>query len=219
MRLSSLLSHVGYVRIRGSAEVLVTGIACDSRQVRPGDLFVCISGFHKDGHEFAGEAAEKGASVIVMEEGNRKAEKLEQKLAEKATVIMAASSRKMLAHLAAAFYGYPLRSMTSVAVTGTKGKTTTAYMVYEILKQSGKKTGIIGTNGAFTADREFPVSHTTPEAHELQRILWEMKKEGCTHVVMEVSSQGYKMERTAGLHFTCGIFYQSVAGSYRSGRA
>ncbi|HIZ43970.1 MAG TPA: UDP-N-acetylmuramoyl-L-alanyl-D-glutamate--2,6-diaminopimelate ligase [Firmicutes bacterium] len=206
MRLSSLLSHVGYVRIRGSAEVLVTGIACDSRQVRPGDLFVCISGFHKDGHEFAGEAAEKGASVIVMEEGNRKAEKLEQKLAEKATVIMAASSRKMLAHLAAAFYGYPLRSMTSVAVTGTKGKTTTAYMVYEILKQSGKKTGIIGTNGAFTADREFPVSHTTPEAHELQRILWEMKKEGCTHVVMEVSSQGYKMERTAGLHFTCGIF-------------
>ena len=206
MILSSLLSHVGYIRIRGSSETEVSSITCDSREVVPGTLFVCISGYRRDGHEFAGEAVQKGASVIVMEETNSLAGKEEKRLAEKASVVIVASSRQAFSYLAAAFYRYPLRSMVSVAVTGTKGKTTTAYMVHEILEKSGIRAGLIGTNGAFFEDRSYELSHTTPEAHQLQRVLREMKNAGCTHVVMEVSSQGFKMERVAGLHFTCGIF-------------
>ena len=210
MILSGLLSHVGYVRIRGSAQTEVTGITCDSREVKPGDMFVCMAGFGRDGHEFAGEAIERGASAVVMEEGNKEAERLEKKLSgkseKKPVLVLAASTRKAFSPLAAAFYGYPLRSMVSVAVTGTKGKTTTAYMLRGILEEAGHKTGLIGTNGAFIGTRKFPLSHTTPEAHELQWILRKMKDSGCTHVVMEVSSQGIKMERVADLHFNCGIF-------------
>ena len=209
MILSGLLSHVGYVRIRGSARTEVTGITCDSRELQPGNMFVCMAGYHRDGHEFAGEAMERGASVLVMEEGNPETVRLEQQLekTDRAPVLVtAASTRKAFSPLAAAFYGYPLRSLVSVAVTGTKGKTTTAYMTRAVLTEAGYKTGLIGTNGAFIGERRLALSHTTPEAHELQRILREMKDAGCTHVVMEVSSQGIKMERVAGLRFTCGIF-------------
>ena len=210
MTLSSLLSHVGYIRLRGNAETFVTGITCDSREVKPGDLFVCLTGCREDGHRFMAEALEKGACVIVAEERNQKAETFEKQFlkAEKpeAALVLVASTRRAFSPLAAAFYGYPLRSMKSAAVTGTKGKTTTAYMLREILEKAGYKTGLIGTNGAFLGEKKFAVSHTTPEAHELQRILREMKDAGCTHVVMEVSSQGIKMERVAELHFNCGIF-------------
>ncbi len=206
MILSSLLSHVGYIRIRGSSQAEVTGITCDSREVRPGTMFVCIPGIHKDGHEFAKQAIDAGASVVIMEEGNPIAKKEEKSISGTASVVLVASARKAFSYLSAAFYGYPLRSMVSVAITGTKGKTTTAYMIHGILCGAGIKAGLIGTNGAFVDGKKLELSHTTPEAHELQRILREMKDAGCTHVVMEVSSQGFKMERVAGLHFTYGIF-------------
>lgn len=212
MILSGLLSHVGYLRLRGSAGMEVTGITCDSREVKPGDLFVCLPGFREDGHLFAAEAMEKGAAAVVMEEGNREAVKFEKQFLRpgnepmKTAFVLVASTRRAFSPLAAAFYGYPLRSMTSVAVTGTKGKTTTAYMLRDILEEAGHMTGLIGTNGAFLGEETLSLSHTTPEAHELQRILREMKDAGCTHVVMEVSSQGIKMERVAELRFTCGIF-------------
>lgn len=210
MVLSGLLSHVGYVRLRGSAGTGVTGITCDSREVKPGDLFVCLAGCRQDGHLYAEEALEKGASVVVMEERNRETEKLEKRFSggtkQEAALVLVASTRRAFSPLAAAFYGYPLRSMVSAAVTGTKGKTTTAYMLREILEKAGHKTGLIGTNGAFLGGERLPLSHTTPEAHELQRVLRVMKDSGCTHVVMEVSSQGIKMERVADLHFNCGIF-------------
>ena len=135
MILSSLLSHVGYIRIRGSSETEVKSITCNSKEVSPGALFVCISGYRRNGHEFAAEAVLKGASVIVMEETDPVARKEEKNLAKEVSVVMVASSRTAFSCLATAFYRYPLRSMVSVAVTGTKGKTTTAYMVYEILKK------------------------------------------------------------------------------------
>lgn len=212
MVLSGLLSHVGYIRLRGNARTEVTGITCDSREVKPGDMFVCLSGYKMDGHLFAEEALEKGASVVVMEEKNREAERFEKqflkaaKKQEGSAFVMVTSTRRTFSPLAAAFYGYPLRSMVSVAVTGTKGKTTTAYMLRGILEEAGRRTGLIGTNGAFIGTKKLSLSHTTPEAHELQRILREMKDSGCTHVVMEVSSQGIKMERVADLRFNCGIF-------------
>lgn len=212
MVLSGLLSHVGYIRLRGNARTEVTGITCDSREVRPGDLFICLAGCKQDGHTFAKEAIEKGARVVVAEEGNQKAGRLEKQILtvgeeeSGTTLVLVASTRKIFSPLASAFYGYPLRSMTSVAVTGTKGKTTTAYMLREILEEAGYKTGLIGTNGAFIGTERLPLSHTTPEAHELQRILKRMKDSGCTHLVMEVSSQGLKMERVAELRFNCGIF-------------
>ncbi len=212
MVLSGLLSHVGYTRLRGNARSEVTGITCDSREVKSGALFVCLAGCRVDGHLFAEEALRRGASAVVMEERNREAKKLEEQLSKQegrqvgGTLVLVASTRRVFSPLAAAFYGYPLRSMVSVAVTGTKGKTTTAYMLRQILSEAGHKTGLIGTNGAFIGEKRLPLSHTTPEAHELQKILREMKDCGCSHVVMEVSSQGIKMERVAELHFTCGIF-------------
>ena len=205
MQLSALLSHVGYIRIRGSARTEVKGIACDSRQVQPGDLFVCIPGRVHDGHAFAGEAMERGACGIVAQAGSPLSGRLEKGWT-KGALVLVSSSRKSLSPMAAAFYGYPLRSMTSVAVTGTKGKTTTAYMLRQIFEQAGHRTGLIGTNGAFIGEKRLELSRTTPEAHELQKILRQMKDSGCTHVVMEVSSQGIKMERVGGLKFTCGVF-------------
>ncbi len=206
MKLHSLLSHVGYVRLRGNAGTEITGITCDSREVTPGCLFVCMPGFRRDGHEFAGEALSRGAAALVMEEGNPVSGVMEKQPEKYGALVLVASARKAFSPLAAAFYGYPLRSLVSAAVTGTKGKTTTAWMLCAALRKAGHKTGLIGTNGAFLEDKRLELSHTTPEAHELQRLLREMKDAGCTHVVMEVSSQGFKMERVAELHFTCGIF-------------
>ena len=209
MKISSLLSHVGYVRLLGDPGTELTGITCDSREVKPGDLFVCLNGFHRDGHEFAWEALTRGAAALALETNSPVTETLIEKHRSgqiTAPLLVFENTRKVFSLLAAAFYGYPLRSMVSVAVTGTKGKTTTAFMLWEILKKAGYAAGMIGTNGAFFKEHKWELSHTTPEAHELQRLLACMRELGCTHVVMEVSSQAVRTERTAGLFFTCGIF-------------
>ncbi len=202
MKLKDLLSSISFTRIQWpdqeSFDTSITAIACDSRKVIPGALFVCIRGFQADGHEHIDEAVEAGAVAVVVERMP------DSPLG--AAVIQVQDSRLAQAYLATAWFGNPANDMTMIGLTGTKGKTTTAHMIKKILEAAGKKTGMIGTMGAFIGDEKIPTNNTTPDSYELQQILSQMREAGCSHVVMEVSSQGLKQHRTAGITFQYGAY-------------
>ncbi|MDK2855949.1 MAG: UDP-N-acetylmuramoyl-L-alanyl-D-glutamate--2,6-diaminopimelate ligase [Bacillota bacterium] len=174
----------------------VRGITCDSRLVKPGDLFVAVRGSRFDGHAFIGEACLKGAVAVVAEV---------QEQAIPVPCLIVPDSRLALAELAAHFYGHPSRSLEVVGVTGTNGKTTTACMIEHILRTAGHPTGLIGTVGVKYRTAVFPAHLTTPGADELQAHLAAMRAEGLRFVVMEVSSQGVKTGRIHGLRFSFGV--------------
>ena len=166
----------------------ITGISCDSRSVNPGELFVAVPGLESDGHDYIRQAALKGAAAVIC------------RCAPRLTipVIEVENPRQALAQAAANFYNYPARQLTLLGVTGTNGKTTTTYLLKTVLEQLfATKVGIIGTNSH---------QRTTPESLDLHRILRTMADEGCTHVVMEVSSHALTLDRVHGLHFHTGIF-------------
>ena len=157
-----------------------------------------------DSHDFMQEVAEKGCRLFVVEK--EIPEEQLQKLPEGTSVVRVDSAREALAHLSAARFGFPAEKMTCIGVTGTKGKTTTTYMIKAILEAAGKKVGLIGTAGAVIGDRTFPTMNTTPESYELQHYFAQMVEEGCEYMVMEVSSQGLKMHRVDGINFDYGMF-------------
>lgn len=194
MKLSQLLHAVG-VECPQDAEI--TAITCDSRKVVPGALFAALEGAQNDGREYIPAAVERGAAAILCRGG-----------AEAAVPVMdVPEPREVLGVMAAEFYGRPADRMTMVAVTGTKGKTTTAHMLREIFMAAGHQTGMIGTLGAFiNRERIAPAVNTTPEAVALHQMLRQMVDEGCTHVVMEASSQAMKLHRLAGVTFDVGVF-------------
>ncbi len=198
MKLSELLENLTYHCTADAGELEIAGVAYDSRKVVPGGLFVCLRGEKADGHKFIPQAVQAGAAAIVVEEMPK--EPVE------AVIISVADSREALAYLSAAWFGYPARKMTMIGVTGTKGKTTTTHMVKKILEEAGHKVGMIGTIGAFIGEQKLPVQNTTPESYELHRLFAQMLEEGCDHVVMEVSSQGLKQRRTAGILFRYAAF-------------
>lgn len=199
MLLSRLLERTDYKLMQGSLETEVTSVVYDTRkEIIPGACFVCISGTVFDGHNYAKEAAQKGAGVIVAE---RYVE-----LPQGVTLIVTEDNRKALARISAAWFGYPAEQLRMIGVTGTKGKTTTACMIRSILSEAGVKTDLIGTieitvNGVAT-----PASHTTPESYVLQEYLRKMADAGTECVVMEVSSQGLKLSRVEGIAFDIGVF-------------
>ncbi len=201
MKLKELLAEVEKVSFSGDEQTEITEVAYDSRKVVPGALFVCVRGLHSDGHDYIQKAIEQGAAAVVVEEP--------PKFPVHAALIQAADTRAALAHISAAWFGYPARQMTVMGITGTKGKTTTAVMVKKILEKAGYKTGMIGTLGAFIGEEKLEFNKntpTTPEAYELHALFAEMLKAGCRYVVMEVSSQGLKQKRTEGIDFECGAF-------------
>lgn len=198
MKLIDLVRELDYVLLSGSLEVELTSLEYDSRKVGPGSLFVCLTGFRADGHDYVPLALEQGAAALVVE---RRVD-----APEGVTVLQVADSRKALALLAAAWFGYPARQMTVVGVTGTKGKTTTTHMLKSILEAAGRKVGMIGTLGAFIGPEKVPTRNTTPESYELHALFRRMADEGCDWVVMEASSQGFKLHRTAGVEFDYGVF-------------
>ena len=170
----------------------------DSRKTGEGALFVCIRGAAADGHKFAAQAAEKGAAALVVEEP--------VDVPEEVTVIQVRDSRYALAVLSAAWFGYPAEHLKVIGITGTKGKTTTTYMVKSILENAGYQVGLIGTIETVIGEKKIPSVNTTPESYLVQKYFREMADAGCTCVVMEVSSQAIMMKRTAGFTFEIGIF-------------
>ena len=195
MELGSLLKGLEFTCVRGNPETEVTGIVYDSRKVKKGCLFVCIKGTHFDSHESALQAVEAGAAV-----------EREVEVKRFVTVISVENTRYAMAHIAAAWYGHPAGKLQTIGVTGTKGKTTTTYLVKSILESAGYKVGLVGTIETIIGDLHIPAGNTTPESCLLQEYFSRMAEAGCDAVVMEVSSQGLKLHRTQGFVFDYGIF-------------
>lgn len=199
MRLDKLLEKIEYELVQGSLETEVTDIAYDSRKIQPGMLFMAIDGTVSDGHKYIPDVVEKGASVVVVEK--------EIPLPhEGVTVVRVENGRAALSYMSQAYFDYPASKMISIGITGTKGKSTTTYMVRDMIEKAGKTCGIIGTIGVSIKGKVTPTSHTTPESYDLQRHFHDMVEAGCDYMVMEVSSQGIKMDRVAGMHFDYGVF-------------
>lgn len=185
---AELFDHT-HATIIGDADRPILGVAYRSDQVKPGDAFCCIVGLKADGHAFAQDAVDRGATVLVVER------MLEVKGDNDVTFILVNDTRKAMAHLAAHFYRMPTQDLSLVGITGTNGKTTTAHLVEHIASTLGKTTGMIGTVGIDIAGKALPADHTTPESCDLQHIFAEMRDAGCDVVAMEVSSHALDLDR------------------------
>ncbi len=201
MKLSKICEEIEYALLQGSLETEVRDIIYDSRKLAPETMFVCMVGAVTDGHKYIPDAIAKGASVIVLEKEEEAAQ-----IPDTITVLKVQSTRLALAQMSAALFDHPARKLVTIGLTGTKGKTTTTYMIKKVLEMAGKKVGLIGTIGAMIGEEHLPSKNTTPESYELHRMFAAMVEAGCEYVVMEVSSQGLKLDRTAGILFDYGIF-------------
>jgi len=182
----------------GNHNVNVQGIAYDSRQVRPGFLFVCIKGFRFDGHDYVRHAVEQGAVAVVVER--------EAEIPPGIAWALVPDTRRALALLSACFFNNPSTHLKMIGVTGTNGKTTTTNLISAILNASGQKVGLIGTICNKIGNRVLPVKHTTPESTDLQQLLDEMVKDGVESCVMEVSSHALALSRVDGCEFDVSVF-------------
>ena len=198
MELKDLLQGIPYTVLQGNNNIDIDGIAYDSRKVKNGFLFVCMRGATVDGHRFAGAAAEGGAAALLVEEP--------VEAPETVTVVKVENAREALSLLSANWFGHPADKLKTIGITGTKGKTTTTYMIRSILEGSGHMTGLIGTIETIIGDRHIPSENTTPESYLVQQYFAEMVEAGCDSVVMEVSSQALMMDRVAGILFDFGVF-------------
>ena len=180
----------------GAGNPDITGLAYDTRTVEPGTLFFCVPGFSRDGHDFAPEAIARGAVALVVE----------RPLHLSVPEIRVQSVRAAMAPAAAAFYGDPTNTLQTVGVTGTNGKTTTAFLVRALLKAHGRQTGLLGTVKSVIGGAERSVERTTPEAIDLQRTFREMLDAGDVACSMEVSSHALELHRADAIHFAAAIF-------------
>ena len=177
----------------------ITGVAFDSRQVKPGYLFVCVPGFQVDGHDFAHRAVSNGAVALVVE---RPIGKVPADIVQ----IQVDDCRSRLGLLAARFFNYPASRLSTVGITGTNGKTSTAFLCEAVLEKAGQAPGLIGTIRAKVGDQERKVKNTTPEASDLQELLKDMVEAGNRSVVMEVSSHALALHRVAGIQYDVAVF-------------
>lgn len=198
MKLSKLIEKLRPIQVMGNTDIDISSVEYNSSKVTKGTLFVCIKGFKVDGHTFIADALEKGATAFIVEDIPT--------TPIAATLIQVKDSREALALTAAAWFDHPAEKMTMIGLTGTKGKTTTAFMTKKILEEAGHKVGMIGTVGAYIGDEKIETKNTTPESFELHSLFSKMLDAGCSHVVMEASSQGFKLKRTAGIMFDYGAF-------------
>ena len=198
MKLSELLSGFSYECVQGETDREISTVVYDSRKIEKDCVFICIAGANFDGHSAAGQAMEAGAAAVVVEK--------DVELKGNTTVIKVAETRYAMAHIAAAYFGYPAGRMKIIGITGTKGKTTTTYLIKSILENAGYKVGLVGTIEVIIGEKHIPASNTTPESYVLQEYLKEMADAGCQIAVMEVSSQGLMMHRTQAIEFELGIF-------------
>lgn len=198
MRLEQLLERLEYTCLQGSTDLEITKVEADSRKAEEGSLFICIRGAVADGHTFVPSVVKQGTKAIVVEEPIQ--------VPKDVTVILVKDTRYAMAVIAAAYYGYPGDHLKVIGITGTKGKTTTTYMVKSILENAGYRVGLIGTIETIIGDTVIPSANTTPESLLVQKYFRQMLDVGCDCAVMEVSSQGLMLHRTAGFTFEIGIF-------------
>ena len=204
MELRKILVGLENLKVKGNLDTEINGIAKSSNEVKEGYLFVAIKGFTVDGHSFIEEAIKNGATAVMVEEG---CDLKSIKFKEDTIIIMAKSTREGLAITSSNFYNNPSTKFKLIGVTGTKGKTTTTYMIKEILEKAGQKVGLIGTIATYINGKKIKDSdRTTPESLELQQLFAQMVEEGVETVVMEVSSQSLKLDRVAGCKFDIVIF-------------
>lgn len=200
MKLTDLLCKVDYKCIQGDEDREIGRVVYDSRKIEEGCLFICIRGANFDGHDFAAQAVENGAAALVV---SREIPKIADK---NVTVIRVEDTRYAMAFISAAYFGYPAEKLRVIGVTGTKGKTTTTYMVKSILENAGYKVGLVGTIEVIIGKERIHAGNTTPESYALQEYFARMVEAGMDAVVMEVSSQGLMLHRTQGFVFDLGIF-------------
>ncbi len=198
MKLIELISGLEYEVLQGDVNTSVKDIHNDSRKVTSGDLFFCITGAVSDGHKYAEDVADKGASVLVVEKN--------VDVPKDVTVIKVKSTRYAMGCMSSKFYGEPSKKLKVIGITGTKGKTTITYMIREMLIAAGYKTGLIGTIEILDGVNQIHAANTTPESLTLHKYLRDMVDNGLDSVVMEVSSQGLMLDRVAGVDFDYGIF-------------
>ena len=204
MNLKSILSGIEGLKAKGTLDMEIMGVAHDSRKVKEGYVFIAVRGYDVDGHNYIHQAIENGAKAIVVEDISS----IKQSgLPEGITLVVAPNTREALAKIACNFYGNPSKKFNLIGITGTKGKTTTTFMIKSILEKGGQKVGLIGTVANYIGDKNLgESSRTTPESLELQELFAEMVKEKVDTVVMEVSSQSLKLHRVDGCDFNIGVF-------------
>lgn len=200
MKLKTLLENLLYEVITGSTEVEISDIVMDSRKITKDCLFTAIIGANFDGHDYAAKAGAQGAAAVLISKD------MDVTDMKGMTVVKVADTRYAAALISAAYFGYPAKELFTIGITGTKGKTTTTYMIKNVLEACGIKTGLIGTIETVIGDRHTPSANTTPESYVIQKTFREMADAGCKAVVMEVSSQGLMLHRTAGIMFDIGVF-------------
>lgn len=204
MRLKNLLEGIPNYRVKGNQDLEIKNVESNSKKVTSDALFVAIRGFDFDGHKFVEEAISNGATAVMLD---MNADLKGLKIPENVTIIIAEDTRIGLAVSACNFYDNPSRKFKLIGVTGTKGKTTTTYMLKSILEKAGHKVGLIGTIENYSGDESLGKSNrTTPESLELQRMFYQMAEEKVDIVVMEVSSQSLKLNRVYGCDFDIGVF-------------
>lgn len=198
MKLSYLLEKIQYSVVAGSAEVDVSTLVYDSKKAEKGSVFVCVSGMVRDAHDYIEDAAGQGVAAVVVEK--------DVKVPDNITCIKVDDTRLALAYMSAAYFGYPAEKLKTIGITGTKGKTTTTYMVKSILEAAGIRTGLIGTIESVIGDEHTPADNTTPESYRVQEFFRRMADKGMEAVVMEVSSQALRLHRVSGIVFDIGVF-------------
>jgi UDP-N-acetylmuramoyl-L-alanyl-D-glutamate--2,6-diaminopimelate ligase len=205
MELTQLLNSVNAIQVTGEVQRQdVAGIHYDSRKVNKNSVFVAIKGFAADGHRFILDAINKGAIAIVIEDNSSVPDDIF--IHRKVAKILVKNSRIALAEISDAFYKSPSSRLKLIGITGTNGKTTTTYFIKNIFETAGLKTGLAGTIANYIGDREVKSSLTTPEANDMNEMLFEMLNEGCKAAVMEVSSHSLMLQRVHSLKFAAGIF-------------
>lgn len=204
MELKKLLAGIENFKTKGDVEIDIKKVVSNSKKVVPNSLFVAVRGYDFDGHQYVGEAIEKGATAVMLD---MSADFKNIKIPNGVTVIITDDTRKALARVSCNYFGNPSRYFKLIGVTGTKGKTTTTYMIKSILEKAGHKVGLIGTIANYIGDECLgESSRTTPESLELQELFYKMAKAKCEYVIMEVSSQSLKLSRVDGCNFDYGIF-------------
>ena len=197
MKLGELLRNLDVLDASAAMDMEIGGVSYDSRKTQPGDLFVAIRGFESDGHKFIPAAMARGAAAVLCEEAP----------SDGTPYVRVADCRKGLAYVSREFFGDPAKEMTLVGITGTSGKTTSSYLIKHMLEMKlDAKVGLIGTNGNMIGSECLHSDHTTPESYELHKLFRHMADEGCTHVVMEVSSHALALERVAGIEYDVGVY-------------